>query len=263
MRSDIDDPVGLLDELGPDIRAASRLALDWFRRPLDVESKTTDGFDPVTAADRAVEDAIRAVLSDRYPTHRIIGEERGTTGDGELTWIIDPIDGTRAFVSGNPLFGTLVGVRNAERVLAGWMHLPVLDETYAGAASRAHLDGPAGRTPLRTRAAVPVSEAIVCCTHPDMFAEVAEATAFDRVWRACRMTRFGGDCANFGLLAAGHVDAVIETGLAPYDIAPLVPIVEGAGGVVTGRFGGDPTDGGFVVAASSPALHTELLTLVG
>lgn len=262
VRRDLGDPIRLLDELGAEIRTASRLALAWFRRPLDVESKTTDGFDPVTAADRAVEDAIRTVLVERYPDHRIVGEERGTTGDGDLTWIIDPIDGTRAFVSGNPLFGTLVGVRDDDRVLAGWMHLPVLDETYAGTGSMARLDGPGGRTELRTRSAVAVGAAIVCCTHPDMFSDPDEAAAFDRVWRACRMTRFGGDCANFGLLALGHVDAVIETDLAPYDIAPLVPIVEGAGGIVTGRSGGDPTQGGFVVASSSRELHDELLAML-
>lgn len=257
-----DDVDALVAELTPVIRAASRRSLDWFRRPIEVTSKLADGFDPVTEADRAVEDELRAAISDRFPGHRIVGEERGTTGSGPMSWIIDPIDGTRAFVSGNPLFGTLVCLRDGDEPIAGWMHLPTLDETYVGVAGRAWLDAPTGRTRLTTRTTAEVAEAIVCCTHPEMFGEPGEAAAWGRVYDSCRMTRYGGDCANYGLLALGFVDAVVETDLAPYDIAALVPIVRGAGGVVTSRDGGDPGGGGFVVASAHPALHDELLALV-
>ncbi|MEO1063431.1 MAG: inositol monophosphatase family protein [Actinomycetota bacterium] len=260
----MDDPDldELVDELTPVIRAASRRSLEWFRRPIEVASKLAEGFDPVTEADRAVEDELRAHLTARFPDHRIVGEERGTTGSGELSWIIDPIDGTRAFVSGIPLFGTLVCLRDGDDPLLGWMHLPVLDETYVGRAGRAWMDGPAGRRELATRRTAALAEATVCCTHPDMFTEADEVAAFERVAAACRMTRFGGDCANYGFLALGFVDAVVETDLAPYDIAALVPIVEGAGGVVTSRDGGSPGDGGFVVASAHAALHEELLAIV-
>lgn len=261
------DLEALVDELTPVICAASRRSLDWFRRPIEVTSKADVGFDPVTEADRAVEDELRAHLVERFPSHRIIGEERGTTGSGSMSWIIDPIDGTRAFVSGNPLFGTLVCLRDGIDPLAGWMHLPVLGETYVGvsptgSAGRAWLEGASGRGSLATRTTGVLGDAIVCCTHPEMFGEPDEVAAFERVAAACRMTRFGGDCANYGFLALGFVDAVVEADLAPYDIAALVPIVRGAGGVVTSRDGGDPGGGGFVVASSHPALHDELLAVV-
>lgn len=259
------DPADLdaiVDELTPVIEAASRRSLEWFRRPIEVTSKLDDGFDPVTEGDRAVEDELRAHLAERFPDHRIVGEERGTTGSGRLSWIIDPIDGTRAFVSGNPMFGTLVCLRDGDEPLAGWMHLPVLGETYVGRRGESWLDGPSGRRSLATRTTSTLGEAIVCCTHPDMFSEPGEVAAWERVDAAARMTRYGGDCANYGFLALGFVDAVVETDLAPYDIAALVPIVRGAGGVVTARDGGDPGDGGFVVASAHPALHDELLEVV-
>ncbi len=258
-RADLD---AIVDELTPVIEAASRRSLEWFRRPIEVASKLDVGFDPVTEADRAVEDELREHLSARFPGHRVVGEERGTTGAGELSWIIDPIDGTRAFVSGNPLFGTLVCLRDATGPLVGWMHLPVLGETYVGRDGAAWLTGPTGRRVLATRTTGALDEAIVCCTHPDMFSEPDEVAAFERVASAARMTRYGGDCANYGFLSLGFVDAVVETDLAPYDIAALVLIVRGAGGLVTSRDGGDPGDGGFVVASAHAALHHELLAVV-
>jgi len=245
------------------VRSASRQALAWHRRPLPVENKLAVGFDPVTEADRAVEDTIRAGLAARFPGHAILGEERGETGSGPYRWVIDPIDGTRAFISGQPMWGTLVGFQVDRAPVAGWMHIPVLDETYLATPSTgARLIGPGGeRRPLAVSAVTELSRAILLCTHPSMFAG-PQREAFDALEASVRLSRFSGDCLNYGLLAAGHVDLVIDNGLAPYDIVPLLPILAAAGAVVTGLDGELPLDGGFALAAATPELHAAAMAIL-
>ncbi len=267
------------------IRGAGRRSLRWYRtvshsqadNKRALEAGGDGGFDPVTEADRAVESEIRSWLGRHHPSHRIVGEEYGRhDGDGsgsDHEWVIDPIDGTRAFVTGHPMWGTLVGLRRGGLPVAGWMYLPVLDESYVGVwhgtADRwaRFIDhGPGERqattTPLAVSATTSVAESVVLCTHPDMFAPGAEADAFAAVADRAKMVRYSGDCVNYGLLAMGLVDLVIENQLAPYDIVPLIPIITAAGGVVTDRHGGPATEGGFVVAASTPELHTATLELL-
>ncbi|MEM9132524.1 MAG: inositol monophosphatase family protein [Actinomycetota bacterium] len=253
---DIDAHRDVVTEL---IVTAGRSALAWYRTPIDVENKWDTGFDPVTAADRAVEDEIRAGLEELFDGHAILGEERGETGSGPHRWIIDPIDGTRAFIIGHPLWGTLVGFETDGRPVAGWMYLPALDETYLATPAGAVLHRNGGESPLRTAAVTGLDQAIVASTHPEMFATDAEQAAFARLSAEVRMVRFGGDCANYGLLAEGFIHVVVENQLAAYDIAPLIPIIEGAGGVVTDLDGGSVGDGGFVVASANPGLHAAAL----
>jgi histidinol phosphatase-like enzyme (inositol monophosphatase family) len=255
------DVAPVLDEVTELVRAASRLALRWYRRDHEVENKLTTGFDPVTAADRAVEDHLRAGLQARFPGHEVLGEEAGLSGSGRYRWVIDPIDGTRAFISGNPLWGTLLGLQDGGRPVAGWLHQPTLDETWVAGAGTARHRTPAGERALRVRPTTALAEATVLCTTPEMF-DGADAEAFSRVAATARLTRYGGDCINYGLLALGCADAVVDDGLAPYDIVPLIPIVEAAGGVVTDRHGGPATEGGFVIASATPALHDEILSLL-
>ncbi len=257
---------GEIDEMTVAVIAASRRSLEWFRRPVTVETKDTGrGWDPVTAADRAVEADLRAAITQRHPGDRVVGEEAGASGDpgAARTWWIDPIDGTRSFVTGNPLYGTLVGVRTAERALAGWMHVPAVGDTWVAAGGRgwatSEIGGEPSRRALSTSGTSRVAEAVVACTHPDMFTDPNEAAGFARVGRACRMVRYGGDCVNYGLVALGLIDAVVETGLAPYDIMALVPILQAAGAVVSTVDGDDALDGGFVVAAATEALHAQLI----
>lgn len=252
------DLARVLDEVTAEVRGASRLALDWYRTPFEVTDKGQHGFDPVTAADRAVEDRLRAWLEQRFPDHEVLGEERGTSGSGRWRWVIDPIDGTRAFVSGNPLWGTLLGLQLEGRPVAGWLHQPTLDETWVAGAGRAWHRSPQGERPLRTRSTTHLADATVLCTTPAMF-QGADAGAFNRVSSLARLTRYGGDCINYGLVALGHADVVIDNDLAPYDIVPLIPIVEAAGGVVTDRHGKPAVDGGFVVVAATPQLHAATL----
>lgn len=252
----------VVEEVTGLVRTASRLALAWYRQRFDIANKLEHGYDPVTIADRTVEDHLRAALAQRFPDHEVLGEEAGLTGSGRWRWIIDPIDGTRAFVSGNPLWGTLLGLQHDGRPVAGWLHQPTLDETWVAAAGTALHRSPDGDRPLRVRATTRLGEATVLCTTPEMF-DGPDADAFGRVAGAARLTRYGGDCINYGLVALGQADVVVDNGLAPYDIVPLIPVVEAAGGVVTDRSGRPATDGGFVVASATPELHGAVLELLG
>ncbi len=257
---------------------ASRRALDWFRPRLrlgepstgglTVDNKLSVGFDPVTEADRTVERLIRESLAELFPDHAVTGEEFGTTGQGRHRWFIDPVDGTRAFVTGQPMWGTLVGFTVDDMPVAGWMHLPVLDETYVGAGLDSHLVLAANRagvrstTPLATAATTTLDDAAVLTTHPSMFAPGPELDRFNALGRATKMVRFGGDCMNYGLLASGDADLVVENQLQAYDILPLIPIISGAGGVVTNLAGEVPLDGGYVVAAATSELHAAALAVL-
>ncbi len=247
-----------LDEVTGLVRAASDLSLQWYRVLDRIEDKGITGFDPVTEADRAVEAELRRGLSDRFPDHAILGEEFGSSGSGPFRWTIDPIDGTRAFITGQPMWGTLLGFQDHGRPAAGWMHIPVLNETFVGH-RHCELTTAEGTRRLSVSATEKLSDAVVLCTHPSMFAPGPEAAGFDRVAAEVKMVRYAGDCLNYGLLAMGLVDSVIENGLASYDIVPLIPIVEAAGGVVTDLDGNPPLDGGFVVASATPALHRQTL----
>ena len=243
---------------------AGRIALAHFRRPLQIDDKRSRGrFDPVTEADRAIETALRAAILARYPDHGIVGEEHGAhAGSSEWSWIIDPIDGTRAFISGVPAWGTLIGLRQHGRPVAGLVHQPYLEETFAGSGTEGWFERRGERRPLRARQDARLADAILYCTHPSMFRSGPEIAAFERVSAAVRMSRFGGDCYSYCLLALGLVDLVVESDLQSYDIQPLIPIIHAAGGVVSGPLGEDASGGGFVVAAANPELHAEALALI-
>lgn len=246
------------------VHEAGAIALRYFRRPLAVNNKRHDGrFDPVTVADREIESHIRARIGARYPGHGIVGEEHGERESASrVSWIIDPIDGTRAFISGVPAWGILLGLREDARCIAGLVHQPYLEETFVGSPPKAWLSRRGDRRPLGTRADSRLADAILYCTHPSMFEHAADLDAFQRVAAACRLMRYGGDCYSYCLLALGCVDLVIEGGLQAYDIQPLIPIIEAAGGVVSGARGESAESGGFVVAAANRELHREVLELL-
>ncbi|MDA3038523.1 MAG: histidinol-phosphatase [Actinomycetota bacterium] len=259
-----------VEEVTAMVQAASQLALTWFRRagtePLAVENKlAAEGrFDPVTVADRAVEDALRAALLQRFPEHLVYGEERGVSGNpsSAYRWVIDPIDGTRAFVTGQPQWGTLLGLQRGDDVLAGWLHQPTLGHTYVGAEGHAALHEGSSTSPLRVSGQTDLEDAILLCTHPEMFTPGEEATSFARIQARVRMTRFSGDCLNYGYVATGYADLVIEADLQPYDVIPLIPIIERAGGVITDREGRPPLAGGWAIGAATPELHRAALDLL-
>ncbi len=262
------------------VRSCGNESLRWFRgglgsagdggladeRSLVVENKAAAGFDPVTDADRHVEHLIRSQLRAWFPEHVILGEEAGETGSAHASrhrWVIDPIDGTRAFVSGQPMWGTLLGLQFDEVPVAGWLHVPPLDETYVASGGVGVVHALGRERALVTSAATSLAEATLLCTHPTMFATAGEQAAFARVSDQCRLTRYSGDCVNYGLIATGDADLVVENQLQPYDVIPLIPIVEAAGGVITDRAGGPATNGGWAVAAATPELHAAALEALG
>jgi histidinol phosphatase-like enzyme (inositol monophosphatase family) len=245
--------------------AAGAAILPHFRSPLAIDNKgTARDYDPVTEADRAAERTIRDAISRRYPEHRIRGEEHGISGGASaLTWVIDPIDGTRSFVLGQLHWGTLIALNDGARPRLGVMHQPFVGESFAAiAGGEAFWERAGERRTLRTRRCPRVEEAMLACTAPEMFATDATRAAFERVRARARLTRFGSDCYGYCLLALGTIDAVVESGLQAYDVQALVPVVEAAGGVITRWDGGPCDEGGDVVACGDRALHTRLLRLL-
>jgi myo-inositol-1(or 4)-monophosphatase len=233
-----------------------------FRSALLVEAKGDAS--PVTEADRAAERAIRALIARHHPDHGVIGEEYGETNPGaEWVWVLDPIDGTRAFVTGRPLFGTLIGLLHQGRPVLGLMDQPSTGERWIGIAGEAtRFRSAMGGTP-RCRPCATLGEAELSCTSPDMF-DAATAPRFGRVKAAARRTTWGGDCYAYGLLALGLVDVVVDATMKPWDWAALVPIIEGAGGRCT-DWAGQPLTlhgDGTVLAVGDPGLLPEAKALL-
>lgn len=241
---------------------AGRVIRPLFRSALLVEAKGDAS--PVTEADRAAERAIRDLLAARLPTHGVIGEEYGhERAEAEWVWVLDPIDGTRAFVTGRPLFGTLIGLLRRGTPVLGIIDQPVTGERWIGVAGqptrlRSPLGGTAGCRPCAT-----LAEAELSCTSPDMF-DAATAPRFAAVKAAARRTTWGGDCIAYGLLAIGLVDVVVDATMKPWDWAALVPVIEGAGGRCTDWAGRPLTlDGdGSVLAVGDPALLPDVTRLL-
>jgi len=253
--------------------AASVPTMAHFRQALDVENKEQPGsFDPVTIADRQAEQAIKEVVSAAFPAHGFF--ERQIKTDQPL-WVVDPIDGTRAYITGLPLWGTLIAVYDGADVILGVLEQPVLQERFiatnfadAGSAATQHsartseLVTTHGRRSLSTKKTQLLNQAIVQTTTPEFFHNAGHAQVLEQVEQSVSMVRYGGDCYCYALLAMGFVDIVIETGLAPYDIAALIPIVQGAGGIVTNWNGESAVSGGSVLACANGALHEQMLSLV-
>ena len=246
------------------LQEAGEIALRYFRQTIRVDNKLGDsGFDPVTCADREVESCLREKLGERFPTFGIVGEEGGISpGDDDINWIIDPIDGTKAFISGFPTWGMLLGLQQGEEILAGLMFQPMTGELFYGSAAGSFLQRGEQTLPLQTSNTERLGEAILYCTHESMFADDKNLAAFRRISQQSRLQRFGGDCYAYCMLALGLVDLVVEDTLQPYDIVPLIPIIEAAGGVVTDKLGNCPVNGGFVVAAATKELHQEVMSLL-
>ncbi len=245
--------------------AAGAAILPHFRVALQIENKgDASDYDPVTEADRVAERLIREGIGRRHPDHRIRGEEGGIGGGkSQLTWVIDPIDGTRSFVLGQLHWGTLIALHDGTRPVLGVAHQPFVGETFSAVAGgEATWQRGRDRRILRARRCPRLEQAMLACTTPDMFATDAARAAFERVRARVRMTRFGSDCYGYCLLAMGLIDVVVESDLHAYDVQALIPIVEAAGGVIT-RWDGSPCDeGGDVVACGDRALHAQVLAML-
>jgi myo-inositol-1(or 4)-monophosphatase len=244
--------------------AAGAVIVPFFRRRIEVTNKAGgDLYDPVTEADRGAERALRALIEKHYPDDAILGEEYGAkAGHSGFRWVLDPIDGTRAFIAGQPLWGTLISLEQDGVPVMGVLDQPFLRERFVGFQRTAELRNAEGVTPLNVRACAALAEAVISTTHPILHFKDEERAQYFRVEKAARLSRYGGDCYAYALIAMGFVDLVIETELKRWDVSALVPIVEGAGGIVTNWQGGKITDGGSIVAAGDVRVHAEALKIL-
>jgi myo-inositol-1(or 4)-monophosphatase len=238
------------------------VALKFFRSPIQVSDKAGPDafFDPVTRADKETESCIRRAIEDRWPTHGIIGEEHDNKpARSDYSWIIDPIDGTRAYISGNLGWGILLGLTEKQAPILGLMHQPYTREVFTGDNHRAWMTRDGQRQPLQVSGVRTLEDAILYTTTPDMFTDPILLRRYNQLGRQVKLQRFGGDCYAYCLLAMGFVDLVVESSLQSYDIVPLIPVIQGAGGVVTDIEGQCPMQGGTVIAAATPELHAAAL----
>ena len=244
-------------------REAARVTLPFFRSDMGHEDKGgAAGFDPVTEADKQAEAAIRRLIAERYPDHGVIGEEYGEDRpDAELVWVLDPIDGTRAFIAGLPLWTTLIALRQENRPTVGVIAQPYLDEIFVGGPSGARLLRGRAETPLAVRPCQTLAEAVISTTDPDIF-DAAEGAAWTQLRGAARLARLGCDAYAYAMVAAGRMDLVAETSLKPWDWSALVPIIEAAGGRVVNWRGATPDADGRILAVGDPRLIAQALPLL-
>jgi inositol-phosphate phosphatase/L-galactose 1-phosphate phosphatase/histidinol-phosphatase len=241
-------------DLAHDLADAARpIAQSYFRQPMEIIAKADES--PVTIADRSIEAAMRDIIEARFPDHGIFGEEYGQVrADSEVVWVLDPIDGTQAFITGMPIFGTLISACRHGVPVLGVIDQPILGERWVGASGRPSIFQ---NGEIRTSGCELVDQATLYSTHPSMFEGIERQEDYARLAEAANRTRFGGDCYAYGLLACGWADLVVEAMLQPYDYCALVPIVEGAGGAVS-DWAGEPLtlrSDGTLVAAATPALN--------
>lgn len=243
--------------------AAREAILPYFRSEgIRADNKAGTGFDPVTEADRAAERAMRDILAERRPEDSILGEEYGETrGQSGLTWVLDPIDGTRGFLSGTPTWGVLIALSDESGPVYGLIDQPYTAERFEGGFGRAEMRGPLGTRALATIPGRALSEAILFTTFPEVGTEV-ERAGFEAVAREVKLTRFGMDCYAYALVAAGQIDMVIEAGLQAYDVQAPIAVIEAAGGIVTDWQGRPAHGGGRVLAAAGPEQHAAALEIL-
>jgi myo-inositol-1(or 4)-monophosphatase len=243
--------------------AAGETILPFFRTSLSVENKSErQEFDPVTEADRAAEAVMRRLIKASFPQHGIVGEEFGNEReDADYVWVLDPIDGTKSFIAGFPTWGTLIALLHKGMPVYGMMHQPFIGERFSGDNGSANYKNGHGDRKLAVRRCATLEEATCYTTSPRLMNE-SDRAIFGRVESEVRLSRYGGDCYSYCMLAAGHLDVVIETELKPYDIAALIPIVTGAGGIVTTWDGGPAQNGGRILAAGDARVHEAALKLL-
>ncbi len=252
-RNDIDLRLTAACDMAERVRA---LTLPAFVRGLDSENKNHKGvFDPVTEADKGAERLLRGLIEKTFPGDSIVGEEYPEKiGDNDWSWCLDPIDGTRAFVAGVPVWGTLIAVSYRDEPIIGIIDHPALSERYVGAPGKAWRETHAGKAVLKTKACAKLDDAVLSCTEPMAMLSRSQLGAYELIRRTVRFTRLGLDAYAYALTAAGRMDLVLEAGLAPYDIRSHIPIIKGAGGAVSTWHGGNAKDGGAIICVGDERL---------
>ncbi|MEI9885998.1 MAG: histidinol-phosphatase [Rhizomicrobium sp.] len=251
----------LADAAGEVIRPYFRQRIEVANKPMIVNGQAV--FDPVTEADKNAEKAIRALIEAERPADGILGEEFGEKpGRNSLRWVLDPVDGTRAFINGRHEWGSLIALEDGFAPVLGVLDQPWIGERFVGANGAAHLHYKGAVVPLRVRQCEKLSDAILCATHPDAFHQPGEWPAFRRVQKEVRLARWGGDCYIFGLMALGFCDLIVESTFKRWDVAALIPLIEGAGGIITNWQGGSCAPGGQVLAAGDRRIHDAAMKLL-
>jgi len=252
-KSELDELLAFADQLAD---AARGVILPRFRSTLTIDNKAQRGFDPVTDADRDAETVMRHMIEERFPSHGIVGEEFGDKRAASgFTWVLDPIDGTRAFVAGLPVWGTLIGLLHDGVPLVGVIDQGHIGERFRGWPGAADLVDRRGSRPLRARACARLSDAVIATTDSALFTG-KEAPAYEAVRSAAKFARYGCDCYAYAMVALGTIDVVVETDLAPWDVAALIPVVAGAGGRVSDWKGAPISDDGWLLTRGT---RTQLL----
>ena len=243
--------------------ASGETILPFFRTSLSVENKNSGrDLDPVTEADRAAEAVMRRMIKDSFPQHGLVGEEFGSEReDAEYVWVLDPIDGTKSFIAGMPIWGTLIALMHNGAPAFGMMDQPFIGERFSGDNGSATYTGPSGSRKLTARRCTSLAGATLFTTSPRLM-NASDRAQFERVEKEVRLSRYGGDCYAYCMLAAGHLDLIVETELKPYDVAALIPIVSGAGGIITTWDGKPAQSGGRIVAAGDKRVHDAALKLL-
>ncbi len=244
--------------------ASGEIILPFFRTSLSIDNKSNGrDLDPVTEADRAAEAVMRRMIKEAFPQHGIVGEEFGSErADAEYVWVLDPIDGTKSFISGMPVWGTLIALTHNGTPAFGMMHQPYIGERFTGDGGGAKYQGPSGDRMLSVRRCASLAEATLFTTSPRLIKAPSDRALFERVEKEVRLSRYGGDCYAYCMLAGGHLDLIIETELKPYDVAALIPIVTGAGGFITTWEGKPAQSGGRIVAAGDKRVHEAAMKLL-
>jgi len=247
--------------------AAGAVIRPYFRQRIGIDEKTSfthsGDFDPVTEADRGAEKAIRALIEEAYPDDAILGEEFGEKpGRSGFRWVLDPVDGTRAFIVGFPIWGTLIALERGGEAILGIIDQPVLRERFIGCGGKSEFIGEGKISPLAVRSCAALSDAIITTTHPLMHFAPEERALFAQVEAGAKLSRYGGDCYAYGLLAMGFIDLVMESHLRTWDFAAIIPVIQGAGGIVTDWNGNPVCDRGSILAAGDARTHAEALALI-
>ncbi len=231
-----------------------KISLRYFKKKLKVKSKDLYGYDPVTVADIRIQKTINKIISISFPTHSILGEEESVLNNSDYEWCIDPIDGTKSFIQGFPAWGTLISLSKKKEIILGIADIPALDERYIGHSDISYKINKGKKSKLKARKTVKLEDSILNTTSPYVFANKNDQGIFEDVAKDVKTVRIGGDCYSYCLLADGHVDIVLESGLKPWDIRALEPIIKNAGGELKTWEGDKIFNGGRIIAAANKKL---------
>ena len=239
---------------------ARKISLKYFKKKLKIKSKDIENFDPVTIADIKVQKIINETIKKYFPKHSILGEEASIDNISDYQWCIDPIDGTKSFIQGFPIWGTLISLSRKKEIILGIADIPALDERYVGYSKLAYKIKNGKKTKLKVRKTNKIKESILNTTSPYVFANKKDQMTFEKLAKEVKTVRLGGDCYSYCLLADGHIDLIIESGLKPWDIRALEPIIINAGGIIKTWEGKEIIHGGRIVAATNDKLFNKVIS---